>query len=566
MSYLIEYINKCKNGEIIIGQDLMALFDMLISDLDNPLYRFDTTEPHKRIKFIETQCKHSISPFAGDPFLLELHQKARIEALYGFYMEIDGKWIRRFTRILLLIGRKNGKTTECAGISNAEFFCGNTGTNILCASNDYEQAGLVFDEINAMREESRSLEKVTRKNIKGIFFGNPKQKNKKGKFSAQNKAKIKKLSVKTGAKEGKNIDCAIVDEVHEMKDDSLVMPIWQSMSTKDEPLLIEITTEGFTQDGYLDKQLIQARKVLNGEIERPRWLVWLYTQDNEQEIWQDRSSWVKSNPNLGISKKWAYLDEMVESSKTDMQVRAFMLAKDFNIKQNNANAWLSYNDYQNENTFNLEQLRGWYYISGNDFAETTDLCSNDMMFMDPATLDVYFHSHYWICESKADEKDNSTNPEKKDYRLWAKQGYCTILKGNNVDVSVIADYHYELYKNYGIKPFKIGYDNRFIKDFQKKIIEYFGDDLLENIPQKGFALSNPMRTLEADLKDKKVNYNNNPISRWCFSNTSYKTDNLGFIIPCKMSRENRIDGTASKIICYATLEKFKSEFLEIIRR
>jgi phage terminase large subunit-like protein len=230
-----------------------------------------------------------------------------------------------------------------------------------------------------------------------------------------------------------------------------------------------------------------------------------------------------------------------------------------------ANAWLSYNDYQNDSTFSLEQLRGWYYISGNDFAETTDLCSNDMMFMDPATLDVYFHSHYWICESKADDKDNTINAENKDYRLWAKEGYCTILKGNNVDVSVIADYHYELYKKFGIKPFKIGYDNRFIKDFQKKIVEYFGDDLLENIPQKPFALSNPMRTLEADLKDKKVNYNNNPISRWCFSNTAFKTDNLGFIIPCKMSRENRIDGTASKIICYATLEKFKSEFLEIIR-
>ena len=150
-------------------------------------------------------------------------------------MEIEGQWLRRFIEVTYLVGRKNGKTTEVAGDGNTEFFCGNVGTNILCASNDYEQAGLVFDEINNMREENPKLERVSRKNIKGIFMGNPKQKKKKGKFSYQNKAKIKKLSAKTGAKEGKNVDFAIVDEVHEMKDDSLVRPIKQSMSTKDEP-------------------------------------------------------------------------------------------------------------------------------------------------------------------------------------------------------------------------------------------------------------------------------------------------------------------------------------------
>ena len=87
-----------------------------------------------------------------------------------------------------------------------------------------------------------------------------------------------------------------------MKDNSLIAPIVQSTSTKDESLIFEITTEGFTEDGYLDKRLIDARKLLKGEIYRPRWLVWLYTQDNEEEIWQDRSSWVKSNPNLGVTK------------------------------------------------------------------------------------------------------------------------------------------------------------------------------------------------------------------------------------------------------------------------
>jgi len=176
-SYLLDYYEKCQSGEIIVGKELLQCLRNLIEDLENGDYHFDLPEPHKRIKFIETKCKHSISPFAGKPFLLELWEKALIETVYGFKLfdEELQRWIRRFTEVLLIIGRKNGKSTYCAGLGNCEFFCGEIGTNVLCASNDYDQASIVFDEINNMREESQSLERVSRKNIKGIFMGNPNQ-------------------------------------------------------------------------------------------------------------------------------------------------------------------------------------------------------------------------------------------------------------------------------------------------------------------------------------------------------------------------------------------------------
>jgi phage terminase large subunit-like protein len=558
-SYLIEYYEKCKSGEIIVGKELMSQLDMLIDDMNNPMFKFEQAEAHKRIKFIENECKHSISPYAGKPFILQLHQKAMREAIFGFYMEIEGKWLRRFTEVTYMVGRKNGKTTEVAADGNTEFFCGNAGTNILCASNDYEQAGLVFDEINNMREESPKLAKVSRKNIKGIFMGNPKQKKKKGKFSYQNKAKIKKLSAKTGAKEGKNIDVALVDEVHEMKDDSLVMPIKQSMSTKDEPLLIEITTEGFTQDGYLDKRLVEARRVLKGELYRPRWLIWLYTQDSESEVWQDRNSWVKSNPNLGVSKKWHYLDGLIEEAKTNSATRAFMLAKDFNIKQSNTEAWMQQNDIMNPETFDIKDFVGCFYISGNDFAETTDLCASTLLLKKPNDKKTYLYTHYWIPESKLED-----SPDDVDYRAWERAGYMTIVPGNVVESSMIADYHYQLFEEYDLKPFKSGYDNRFAKDFNNRYLEIFGEKIAINIPQDAKVLSNPMRTLEADLRDKMAAYNNNPVDYWCYCNTGIKIDNLGRIMPCKMHKTKRIDGTAAAVDAYATLEWFRSEFMSLI--
>lgn len=560
MSSLIEYYNKCKSGEILIGRELMAQLDMLIEDMNSPLYRFDTDIARKRIQFIEDKCRHSISPFAGKPFILELWQKALIEAIYGFYIEIEGQWLRRFTEVLLLIGRKNGKSTLCSALALAEFFCGNRGTNIMCASNDYEQAGILFDEINNMREESSSLDKVSRKNIKGIFMGNPKQRRKKGKYSYQNKAKIKKLSAKTGGKEGRNLDVVVVDETHEMKDVGLIMPLKQSMSSKDEPLFIEITTEGFTQDGYLDNRLIEARQVLKGEIDRPRWLVWLYTQDSEMEIWQNRDSWVKSNPNMGVSKKWHYLDGLIEEAKTNTGTRAFMLAKDFNIKQAAALAWLPLTVITaNNQTFDIMDFAGGIYISGNDFAETTDLCASKLLLKRPNDRMTYFYSHYWIPESKLKDA-----PDDVDYRAWERAGYITIVPGNSVDSSMVADWHYHLLKEYDLKPYKSGYDNRFAKDFVRRYEEIFGEKITVNIPQEAKVLNNPMRTLEADFKDNLVNYQNNPVDLWCFKNTGVMVDKFGRQMPCKMHEKKRIDGTAAAVIAYATLEWNKSEFMSLI--
>jgi phage terminase large subunit-like protein len=559
-SYLVEYYEKCKTGEIIIGRELMTQLQILIDDMQSPMYKFDPTEAHKRIKFIERECKHSISPFAGKPFILELWQKALIEALYGFYMEIDEQWLRRFNEVLLVIGRKNGKSSFCSALALAEFFCGNPGTNIMCASNDYEQAGILFDEINNMREESTRLDRVSRKNIKGIFMGNPKQRKKKGKFSRQNKAQIKKLSARTGGKEGRNLDVAIADEVHEMKDNSLIMPLKQSMSTKDEALFIEITTEGFTQDGYLDGRLKEARQALKDEIYRPRWLIWLYTQDNEMEIWQNRGSWVKSNPNLGVAKKWHYLDGIMEQAKTSTATRAYMLAKDFNIKQSAAQAWLPLTVIvENNETFDIKDFSGCFYISGNDFAETTDLCASKLLLKRPDDKRIYFYSHYWIPESKLKDA-----PDDVDYMQWARDGHITIVPGNSVDTSIVADWHYELLRKYDLKPFKSGYDNRYAKDFVRQYKEIFGDDVAINIPQDFKVLNNPMRTLEADFKDKLVNYQNNPIDQWCFKNTGVVVDKFGRQMPCKMVEKKRIDGTSAAIIAYAALEWHKSEFMALV--
>ena len=572
-SYLIEYYKQCRSGKINIGRELKTTLENLMQDIlyKKDTYHFELEGAHKRINFIEKEVKHFESPFAGKPFILELNQKAIAEALFAFFIFDDellggGRWVRRFKEVLLLIARKNGKTPFTAALALAEWFCGEAGQKIMCASNDYEQAGLIFDCINNFREESRALSKVTRKNIKGIFFGNPRQRKKTGKFSAQNKGTIKKMSARSGAKEGRNLKIVIVDEVHEMKDGSTIMPLRSSLTTQDEPLFFEITTEGIVRDGYLDERLVDARKVLKGEEESPRWLIWLYTQDSEAEVWNDESSWTKSNPMLGTVKKKSDLRDLVEKARHSGAQRAFTLAKEFNLKQLSSRAWLEEKYIVNTSTFDLEMFRGCWAIVGVDLAETNDLCACTFLFMRPNDPIKYMHTMYFVTSVKTGDgqsTDSPTNTEKKDYKQWADEGLCRIIEGNVIDDDVVAKYIREVYDNYKIRPYKVGYDQWHAKEFAKITAHNFGENVLTKIKMTFEALNIPTRTVEEDLRARHINYNNNEICRWCFRNTAVKHNNLGWVMPEKISGYigNKIDGTMSKIIAYATLRECKSSYL-----
>lgn len=574
-SFLIEYYKECRRGNIIIGRELKTTLEGLIQDIfyHSEEIRFDLQEAHKRIDFIEKEIKLFESPFAGKPFILALCQKAIAEAVFGFYIydpnTLDGgRWVRKYTEILLLVARKNGKTPFVAALLLAEWFCGEMGQRAICASNDYDQADIIFDTINSFREESVKIARVTRKNQKGIFFGNPKQRKKHGKFTKQNKGTIKKISKRQKNKEGRNAKLVAVDEVHEMEDSSLVLPLQTSVSTQDEPLYFEITTEGIVRDGYLDARLELARKVLKGQESKPRWLIWLYTQDSEAEVWNDPTSWGKSNPMLGICKKHSYIEEKVEDAKRSNADRAYILAKDFNIKQLSARAWLEESQLAYKATFNLDDFRNTWAIVGVDLAETNDLCACTFLLMKPNDPTKYMHTMYFVTEAKANDPtstESPTNPEKKDYKQWEREGFVRIVKGNVIDDDVVAKYIREIYNTYGIRPFKVGYDQWHAKEFAKLITQYFDptSNILLKINMSCEVLNVPTRTVEADLRAQHINYNNNEVCKWCFRNAAIRRDKHGFVMPEKISGYigNKIDGTMSKVIAYATLRECKSAFM-----
>jgi phage terminase large subunit-like protein len=573
-SCLLEYIHKCKIGEIIVGNDITLQMDMLLENFNNPDIEIDFIEAHKIISFIETKCKHFEAPFAGKPFILMLWQKAFIESIFIFkiYDDEAQRNIRKYQEVLLEVGKKNGKTPLIAAICLAIWFCGPMGTKILCSSNDYEQAALMHDAINAMREESPALAKVTRSTVKGMFFGNPKKYKAKGKFSYQNKGSIKKISAKKKSSEGRNIAVGAVDEIHELTSDIPIMPIRQGLATQDEPLYIEITTEGFVNGGYLDQRTKDAKQVLNRELDRPRWVIWLFTQDSEKEIWQDEKSWYKSNPSLGVAKKWSYLRGIVEEAKTNKKTRVSVLAKDFNIKQNNSEAWLTLDDIENKETFDLEDFRNCFAIGAVDLSKTGDLASARAMFMKKGSSKKFMVQQYFIPESKLDKLSGE---EEKKYREWVRKGYITLTpknpdnkdeQANENDFRLVTAWFVKLVKSYGIRFYKIGYDKWSAVYWFNEMTEY-GFDCVKVIQDYG-PMSEPMSLLEKDLQGNLVIYNDHEIDKWCLENTAMSVNKKEECMPVKVQGkdEKKIDGAVTMMIDYRVYIDNRTEFLELVSR
>ena len=550
--FLEEYASKCKTGEIIIGRELADELDNLLQDMRGDEYLYDTKAADDRIDFIENCVRLTKSPYYGEPMRLLLWQKAFISALYGFKMP-DG--IERFKKVLLLIARKNGKSELCSALGLSSFILGNDGSDIVCSSNDDTQASILYDAMDLMRQMIDPRDLDTKRNQRFIL-------------NKTNNTKIFKMSERTHNKEGRNIDDAFQDEAHELKTNAIPKAIEQSQSLKVNPKFIILTTEGFIQDGYLDDELEKARKIIAGEDDTEagrRELPWLYTQDSEAEIFTNPRSWYKSNPSLGIVKRLDYISEQVDLARGSKADRIYVLTKDFNVKQNGSQTWLAYEDYSYPATFDQEQLRGSFCIGHVDLAETTDLTCAKAMVLAPVGRTKYILTHYWIPESKL-EPDKDDHADGAKYKEWAKDGYITVCEGNETDLALVAEWFYHLQADLGIKLYKCGYDQRFAKEWLAAMDSYgwskqYGD--VEMIVQNAEVLNNALKLTESELNSRNINYNENPVDRWCFSNACLKLNDRRQALCVKTANGKKIDGAVTLISLFELYRRYKSELRKL---
>jgi len=335
------------------------------------------------------------------------------------------------------------------------------------------------------------------------------------------------------------------------------------MSTKDDPIFITCSTQGFSRDGcYLDKKIAKAKQVIEGEVDDIHFLPFLFEQDSEAEIWTDESSWEKSNPSLRYGvKKIAKLRRDVEDARTDKETRIHLLCKDFNIKQNSAQAWLRSEDFTYpQQALSFEDFKGMTALAALDCSQTTDLTNLKLLFKRKDDEKIYVLSHYWIPETKLNDSDDKAAGAR--YKEWAQEGYITICEGAIIDLTRVTRFIADLKKQFGITILKLGYDKAYAREFEQSI-DVLAEGIRDPINQK--HLSTAMKWTEKEFMKHNIEFSANPVDQWCLENACCFIDGQGNYSCKKSTSSKRIDGTMVFIMLFETLRRFSGEYSRYIK-
>lgn len=554
---IIEYwnwINENRQNRRRTSKKIHKVYNELIRIINDPKseWEYDPVKGNHAIEFIENFCRHSKGALGGKPFILELWQKALVAATFGMVHKIDGT--RKYQEVVLIVARKNGKSTLAAAIGlYLQIADGEPGAEIYACATKKDQAKIIWLEARSMVRKSPTLRKRMKTLVSEIN-------------SDFNDSFFRPLGRDSDSLDGLNVHGALLDEIHAWQDQNLYDVIVDGTSSREEPLVLVTTTAGTVRERVFDLKYDECEMVLNGYedpdgYKNERLLPIIYELDNRKD-WIDEDCWYQANPGLGTIKRLDQLENKVQQAKANSLLVKNLLCKDFNIRETSSESWLSFEDLNNTATYDLSVLMPRYGIAGSDLSSTTDLTCGTVIFMVPNDNTIYVKQMYWLPEDLLEQR---TREDKIPYDIWLEQGLLRTTPGNKVHYKYVTDWFMEVQNEHDIYIPWHGYDGWSAEYYVEEMRNYFGKDGMEPVIQGKKTLSGPMKSLGADLANDKINYNNNPILKWCLSNTSIDTDRNDNIQPVKTSNQRRrIDGLASLLNAYVALERHYEDYINMI--
>lgn len=549
-NYIEQYAAAIERGDIVTSDKVKRLYRHLVKKLQDTggRYVFDEGKAKYVIEFIERFCKHSKGKWAGKPVLLELWQKAILSALFGFVDRNTGK--RQYRELLLIVARKNGKSTLAAAIGVYLLVADKEpGPEIYSAATKRDQAKIIWSESVNMIRHSPALNKRCKclvSKIRCNFNG--------GMFAP--------LASDTNNQDGLNIHGALIDELHAIKDKNAYDVLVDGMSAREQPICIITSTAGTVRDNIFDLKYDEGAKIVAGYGDPEGYhdetiLPVMYELDKREE-WVKPENWVKANPALGTVKDVEQLKVKVERAKANSIYVKNLLCKDFNVRETASAAFFTFEQLNNEATFDLDALHPRYAIGGVDLSATTDLTCASILFRVAGDETIYVQSMYWIPE---DLMEKHIREDKVPYDIWQKRGFVRTSPGNSIDYRLLVEWFEEMRTEHDVYLYRVGYDSWSAKYFVQNMVDVFGEAIMVPVIQGKKTLSGPMKSLGALLEGKKVNYGNNPVTKWCMANVCVDVDRNGNIQPTKgISPKKRIDGFAAMLDAFVVYEDTKDEY------
>ncbi|MGX8701526.1 terminase large subunit [Caproiciproducens sp.] len=550
---ILEYWGKIESGEEIVGAKIKKTYKKLAYDIEHPgEYFYSAKRANHILEFAENYCHNYQGKEGGKLVKLELWEKAMLAAIFGF-ADIEG--LRKYREALLIIGKKNGKSLLASIVGDYMLTAdGEPGPEVYAVATKKDQAKKIWLASKLMVKKSPILRKRVKPLVSELYCD-------------FNDGIFRPLASDSDTLDGLNVHCCLMDEIHQWKQGKALYDIMADGTTaREQPLIFITSTAGTVREDIYDEKYDEATRVINGYFDPggyhdEHFLPLIYELDNRKE-WTDPKCWKKANPGLGTIKNEAQLAEKVRKAKENPSLVKNLVCKEFNIRETTSEAWLTFEQLNNTNTFDLKAMKPRYGIGGADLSSTTDLTAAKVIFMVPNDPHIYVLQMYWLPEDLIEQR---AKEDKIPYDLWAEQGLLRTCPGNKVHAKYVTQWFLEVQNEMDIYIPWVGYDSWSATYWVEEMKGEFGKESMIPVIQGKKTLSAPMKQLGADLDSKLVIYNNNPIDKWCLANTAIDIDKNDNIQPIKTSSpRKRIDGTAALLDCYCVLQNKMGEYLSMI--
>lgn len=550
---ILEYWEEIEKGNINVGDKIRRTYKKIVKDIKYPgEYFYSPKRGNHILEFAENFCRHSKGKCGGKRVKLELWEKAHLATVFGF-IDIEGN--RKYRESILIVGKKNGKSLLASIVGLYMLTAdGEMGPEVYAVATKKDQSKIIWLESKRMVRKSPALSKRVRSLVAELD-------------TDFNDGVFKPLASDSDTLDGLNIHCVLMDEIHQWKQGKALYDIMaDGVSAREQPLVYITSTAGTIREDIYDQKYDEAEMVINGYDDPEGYkdehlIAFIYEIDNRKE-WTDESCWEKANPGLGTIKNKQTLKDKVEKAKKNPLLVKNLLCKEFNIRETSSEAWLTFEQANNTETFDIKELKPRYGVGGVDLSSTTDLTAAKVLFKIPENEKIYVLPMYWIPEDLVEKR---ITEDKIPYDIWIEKGYVRTCKGNKISYKDVKAWFVEIQEKYDIYINMIGYDSWSAAYFVEDMQEYFGKTAMIPIIQGKKTLSQPMKNLGADLENNLIVYNNNPVDKWCLCNTAVDIDRNDNIQPIKTSKpRRRIDGTAALLDAYVVLQNNYNEYMSLI--
>lgn len=549
---ILEYWEKIQNGIEVVSKKVQRTYQKVVYDLENQnKYIYSNKKANHVIEFFENFIQPTKGKFAKENIKLDLWEKALLATTFGF---VDKNGNRKYTEVRLIVAKKNGKSLIASGIGLYMLMAdGEPGAEVYSVATKVDQAKIIWNEAKNIIKKNKVLVERLKTLVSTIEY--------KKTFSI-----FKPLASDKDKLDGFNVHCGLMDEIHQWKNGKALYDIIKDGTiNREQPLIFITSTAGTIREDIYDYIYEDSVKIIDGYFNEDgykdeRTIAFIYELDSKDE-WENPHAWKKSNPGLGTIRKVDSIENEVNKAKQDKSKLKNLLCKVFNIRETSSESWLSYEEANNTETFNLKTIGGRYGIGGVDLSKSGDLTCASVLFQVRDDATKYLMQMYFLPEDLLELKEKE---DKVPYSKWVEQGLMRLTPGNRVDYQAVTQWFLEVQNEHDIYLYKVGYDSWSAAYFVKEMEETFGK-IMVKVDQTFKRLTHSMENLRIDLIDKKINYNNNPILKWNLKNTTVVYDQNNNMKPQKpRDRTKKIDGLASLLDAYVVYEDILEEYQNLI--